>query len=80
MELQLSKGSAKSRWRRNPKLRIYAIRIDEDTYVLTGGAIKLTHKMEEAEATRKELDKLMDVKRWLKNKGVAFHGDLTALS
>lgn len=36
--------------------------------------------MEEAEATRKELDKLMDVKRWLKNKGVAFHGDLTALS
>jgi len=80
VELQLSKGSAKSRWRKNPKLRIYAIRIDEDTYVLTGGAIKLTYQMEEAEATREELDKLKNVKRWLKNKGIIFSEDLTDLS
>ena len=39
-------------------LRIYAIRIEPNVYIVTGGAIKLTATMQEREHTQKELDKL----------------------
>jgi len=61
----LQKSKAKRSW-----LRLYAIRIDEHLYVFTGGAIKLTRKMNEREHTKLELDKLFQVKEFLKRKGL----------
>ena len=49
------------------KLRIYAIKLDENLFLITGGAIKLTHKMKEHNDTKVEKDKLELVKTYLKN-------------
>lgn len=61
-------------------LRIYAIKIDENCFVITGGAIKFTHLMEEREHTIKELKKLDRCKQFLKEHGVfdndSFYGFL----
>lgn len=53
-------------------LRLYAIKIDEDTFIITGGAIKLPlhHLMEDREHTRVELQKLERAKSYLKENGV----------
>ena len=53
-------------------LRLYAIKIDEDTFVITGGAIKLPlhHLMDDREHTRIELQKLKSAKSYLKENGV----------
>lgn len=50
---------------RKPLLRIYAIRISVTTFVITGGAIKLSHRMKDHEDTRIELQKLQQVKSFL---------------
>jgi hypothetical protein len=60
---------AKRKGREN-LLRIYALRIDSDCYVITGGAIKLTHLMEDREHTVKELAKLDASRRFLSENGV----------
>lgn len=57
--LSLQKG-------RKNYLRIDALRIDDDCFVITGGAIKLTHLMEEREHTANELQKLEVAKQFLK--------------
>jgi|SRR5699024_790223 len=55
--LQKSKGKLKYHsW-----LRIYALRVDSDLYVMTGGTIKLTKKMQERSHTQKEIDKMKRV-------------------
>lgn len=59
------KGRSRNSW-----LRIYAIRIDENLYVITGGGIKLTHKMEDSEHLKKELLKLELTKNYLYEKGI----------
>lgn len=46
-------------------LRIYAIKLEQGVYVITGGTIKLTLKMEEREHTRIELKKLEMVRQYL---------------
>lgn len=46
-------------------LRIYAIKLADGVYIVTGGAIKLTLKMEEREHTKKELDNLEKVREFL---------------
>lgn len=53
-------------------LRLYAIKIDEDTFVITGGAIKLPlhHLMKDREHTRVELQKLDSAKYYLNENGV----------
>ena len=51
-------------------LRIYAIRLETNVYVVTGGAIKLTHLMQDREHTTMELDKLNKCKAFLKANGV----------
>lgn len=50
-------------------LRIYAIRISADIFVVSGSAIKLTATMEEREHTKIELDKLKKTAQYLKNIG-----------
>lgn len=46
-------------------LRVYALRIDT-TYIVTGGAIKLTGKMEDRPHTQRQLDNLRNVAQHLK--------------
>lgn len=50
-------------------LRLYAIRLAPNLYVVTGGTIKLTKKMQDRAHTQKELDKLEQVAAWLKEIG-----------
>ena len=61
--LSLQKG-------RQSYLRIYAIKIDEDIFVITGGAIKLHHLMEEREHTKAELQKLHNAREYSNENGV----------
>lgn len=58
--IPLNKTKAKQNW-----LRIYALRVEANVYVVTGGAIKLTRTMQEREHTRRELDKLEAVRAFL---------------
>lgn len=53
-------------------LRLYAVKIDKDVYVITGGAIKLPlhHLMKDRPHTRKELLKLEKTRDFLKEHGI----------
>ena len=62
--LQKSKGKLNY----NSWLRLYAIRIDKHLYVISGGAIKLTKKMEQRDHTKAELDKMEEAIRFLRSK------------
>jgi hypothetical protein len=46
-------------------LRVYAIRLSTGAYIITGGAIKLTLRMDEREHTRLELEKIERVRNFL---------------
>jgi len=64
--LQKTKGKLKYQsW-----LRIYAIRIDSDLYVMTGGAIKLTKKMREREHTQVEITKMEKTVNFLRSENL----------
>jgi len=67
--IELSKKKAKG-LRRKSWLRIYAIKIDTDIFLITGGAIKLTNRMEEREHTKRELAKLQQCKSFLEENGI----------
>lgn len=68
-------GKEKARLRNTPKhaswLRIYAIKLEPGIYVITGGAIKLTHTMQEREHTLLELAKMERVRRFMLDNGIA---------
>lgn len=74
--LQKSKASAKTRWRPEPKLRIYAIRLAPNLYIMTGGAIKLTATMGESAHLLEELTKIEAVRQWLQENGIREPEDL----
>ena len=61
--LSLQKG-------RRYKLRIYAIKLDENLFLITGGAIKLEFKMKDHPDTQREKEKLERVKAYLKRENV----------
>lgn len=69
-ELTREKARNWGRERHASWLRIYAIRLEPNVYVVTGGAIKLTKKMQEREHTVIELEKLNRCKAFLKANGV----------
>ncbi|MXV38310.1 hypothetical protein GO491_06410 [Flavobacteriaceae bacterium Ap0902] len=54
---------------KNSFLRIYCIKV-ESAYIITGGAIKLTQKMQGHSLTNEQLKKLEEVKEFLKNKQI----------
>ncbi len=58
--LSLQKGKLKQ-----SKLRLYAIKIDQNLFVITGGAIKITHKMKDHVDTQQERSKLGMAKQFL---------------
>ena len=51
-------------------LRIYAIKLEPGVYLVTGGAIKLTHEMRERSHTMAELAKMEKVRNYLLDFGV----------
>jgi len=55
---------------RNNKLRLYALKIADDCYVITGGAIKMSQSMQGHRDTAKELQKLTKAKEYLKTNDV----------
>jgi len=59
-----------------PILRLYGLRISEKTFIITGGAIKITHFMEDHPDTRDELEKLEKVKQWLMYNEVTTQEDI----
>lgn len=68
--LQKDKARLKDRPVHSSWLRVYAIRLSTRAYIITGGAIKLTFKMEEREHTRNELDKIEKVRNFLLNERI----------
>src|SRR5690606_234298 len=54
----------------NAMLRMYAIRLGKNQYIVTGGAIKLTKDLQKRERTARELDKLKLVSSYLKSIGI----------
>lgn len=74
---QRSKGNVSylPQARRNSWVRFYAIKIDDGIYVLTGGTIKLTEKMQDREHTRLEVNRLERCRDYLVGQGICdFHG------
>lgn len=59
----------KGKIKRN-RLRLYAIKIDEDCFVITGGAIKMSQAMQDHSDTLKELEKLRNARLYLNRNGV----------
>lgn len=51
-------------------IRLYAIRIDADCYVITGGAIKITRAMQDHPDTKDELLKMNRCKSYLQGEGI----------
>ena len=63
--LTLNKSKAKRTW-----LRLYALRIETNVYIITGGAIKLTRTMQERRHTNRELSKIESCRRYLLDQGI----------
>ena len=63
--IHLNHSKAKHYW-----LRIYALRIESNVYLITGGAIKLTRAMQDREHTNRELEKLAAVRNYLISLGI----------
>lgn len=63
VELSMQKG-------RKNYLRLYALKIDDNCFLITGGAIKFTHLMEERPHTLEELNKINRCRDFLKSNGV----------
>lgn len=68
--LQKDKARLKERPRHSSWLRIYAIRLSNGAYIITGGAIKLTHRMAERKHTQAELDRIEQVRNYLLSEGI----------
>ncbi|WP_073354734.1 hypothetical protein [Flavobacterium xanthum] len=56
-------------------LRMYAIKIGPNTFIVTGGAIKLVGTMDERTHLLKEKQKLEDIKYYLKEEGILDQDD-----
>ena len=69
-ELTRQKARNWNRVRHDSWLRVYAIRLEPNVYVVTGGAIKLTRTMQDKEHTMVELAKLNKCKDFLRQNGV----------
>lgn len=69
-EMLLGREKARGRRRAHDSwLRIYALKLERNTYLITGGAIKLTRTMEEREHTLAELRKMELVRNFLIEQG-----------
>lgn len=79
MEMIKSKAYGKEQNRNTHSvLRLYAIKVENNAYVITGGAIKLTRTMNECPYLCKELYKLDLVRSWLSAQGIIEKQDLNS--
>ncbi|QZE15009.1 hypothetical protein K4L44_04050 [Halosquirtibacter laminarini] len=69
--IPLKKSKVQKYW-----LRIYALRIESNIYIVTGGAIKLTKTMQERQHTQKELNNIDRCKNFLVEQGIVDHDGL----
>lgn len=71
-DMLLGKEKARiNNWKRHASwLRLYAIKLSEGIYIITGGAIKLTATMQEREHTSEELKKMEKVRNFLLNENI----------
>ena len=71
---EMTLGKEKARLHNRPAhaswLRLYAIKLERGCYIITGGAIKLTHTMRERTHTLRELSKMEQVRNLLLENGV----------
>jgi hypothetical protein len=74
----LQESKAKSEYGDKPFLiRFYGLRIGDNSFVITGGAIKLTHRMKDHVDTNQELIKMESAKQWLISKNIISQEALT---
>lgn len=78
-ELNREKARNWDRSRHASWLRIYALRLEPNVYVITGGAIKLTRTMQERKHTVVELRKLNQCREFLRENGVFDQGSFVEL-
>jgi hypothetical protein len=52
-------------------IRIYALKLPDDLFLITGGTIKITAKMQDREHTKLELLKFEQTKLYLKDNGIS---------
>ena len=64
--LSLRKGKTSNK----DGLRLYAVKIDDDCFLITGGAIKMSLKNKDHKDTRVEMKKIAKVKSFLQENGV----------
>lgn len=68
-------GKEKAKPRDTPRhaswLRLYAIKLEQGIYIITGGAIKLTRTMQERGHTLRELAQMEKVRNFLLDNGIA---------
>jgi hypothetical protein len=69
-----AKGDNQRSW-----LRLYAIKLESNVYVVTGGTIKLTAAMQDREHTRHELSQLTRCRDYLREQGITDIEGLTEL-
>ncbi len=69
IEIELAKSKAYG-LKHKSWLRVYAIKVGSELYIITGGAIKLTSTMNDREHTLKELRKLTRTVDFLKEQGI----------
>jgi hypothetical protein len=70
VELTREKARNWNRERHASWLRVYAIRLEKNVFVITGGAIKLTQTMQDRPHTREELKKMDRCREFLKTNGI----------
>lgn len=69
---ELTREKARN-WERNRHaswLRVYAIRVERNVFIVTGGAIKLTPAMQDRPHTQEELDKMNRCRDFLNENGI----------
>ncbi len=64
------KARVDNRLRHTSWLRIYAIKLSQGVYIITGGAIKLTATMQERQHTLDELSRMEKVRNFLINENI----------
>lgn len=75
-ELQKSKTRANKYIVKSPWCRLYAVRLDKNLFIVTGGGIKLTKTMNESSHLRAELQKINKVHSFLKTRNIITGQDL----
>ena len=75
-ELQGAKAVLSRTETDKPILRIYGLRLNKNTFIITGGAIKLVHFMQSHPDTNHELQKIEEVRNWLRKNGITSQDDL----